>query len=142
MTVKLQGIHGQQKAKAVKELKVGDVIMWNFGYTSTVVELIPSKTGKTITCILKSNQDGIVRDRKMGAERLVAIAQQPAGKEIDMEVEMKQWFEIENGKVWLVDSLTRCMVYGLDTEKPYVRCFNRKWYLEPDQIKEARALLA
>lgn len=74
MTVKLQGIHGQQKAKAVKELKVGDVIMWNFCYTSTVVELIPSKTGKTITCMLKSNQDGIVRDRKMGAERLVAIA--------------------------------------------------------------------
>ena len=80
MTVKLQGIHGQQPAKAVKELKTGDVIVWNFGYTSTVVELIPSKTGKTITCMLKSNQDGIIRERKMNAERLVAIAQQPAGK--------------------------------------------------------------
>ena len=74
MTVKLQGIHGQQSAKAVKELKTGDVIVWNFGYTSTVVELIPSKTGKTITCMLKSNQDGIIRERKMNAERLVAIA--------------------------------------------------------------------
>jgi len=74
MTVKLQGIHGQQPAKAVKELKTGDVIVWNFGYTSTVVELIPSKTGKTITCMLKSNQDGIIRERKMSAERLVAIA--------------------------------------------------------------------
>lgn len=47
--------------------------MWNYGYTSTVVDLIPSKTGKTITCLLKSNQDGVVRERKMGAERLVAI---------------------------------------------------------------------
>ena len=74
MTVKLQGIPGQQPAKAVKELKTGDVIVWNFGYTSTVVELIPSKTGKTITCMLKSNQDGIIRERKMSAERLVAIA--------------------------------------------------------------------
>lgn len=74
MTVKLQGIHGHQPAKAVKELKTGDVIVWNFGYTSTVVELIPSKTGKTITCMLKSNQDGIIRERKMNAERLVAIA--------------------------------------------------------------------
>ena len=63
-----------QEAKAVKELKTGDVIMWNYGYTSTVVDLIPSKTGKTITCLLKSNQDGVVRERKMGAERLVAIA--------------------------------------------------------------------
>lgn len=51
-----------------------DVIVWNYGYTSTVVDLIPSKTGKTITCMLKSNQDGVIRERKMGAERLVAIA--------------------------------------------------------------------
>ena len=64
----------KQEAKAVKELKTGDVIMWNYGYTSTVVDLIPSKTGKTFTCLLKSNQDGVVRERKMGAERLVAIA--------------------------------------------------------------------
>ena len=61
MTVKLQGIYNKQEAKAVKELKTGDVIMWNYGYTSTVVDL-------------KSNQDGVVRERKMGAERLVAIA--------------------------------------------------------------------
>ena len=47
MTVKLQGIYNKQEAKAVKELKTGDVIMWNYGYTSTVVDLIPSKTGKT-----------------------------------------------------------------------------------------------
>ena len=80
MTVKLQGIYNKQEAKAVKELKTGDVIMWNYGYTSTVVDLIPSKTGKTITCLLKSNQDGVVRERKMGAERLVVIAQQPARK--------------------------------------------------------------
>ena len=46
MTVKLQGIYNKQEAKAVKELKTGDVIMWNYGYTSTVVDLIPSKTGK------------------------------------------------------------------------------------------------
>lgn len=73
MTVKLQGIYGKLPAKAVKELKIGDIIIWNYGYTSTVVDLVPSKTGKTITCILKSNKDGIVRDRKMGAETLVAI---------------------------------------------------------------------
>ena len=74
MTIKLQGIYNQQAAKAVKELKTGDVIVWNYGYTSTVVDLIPSKTGKTITCMLKSNQDGVIHERKMGAERLVAIA--------------------------------------------------------------------
>ena len=49
-------------------------IMWNYGYTSEVVDVIFSKTGKTATVMLKSNTDGIVRDRKMGANRLVAIA--------------------------------------------------------------------
>ena len=48
MTVKLQGIYNKQEAKAVKELKTGDVIMWNYGYTSTVVDLIPSKTGRQV----------------------------------------------------------------------------------------------
>lgn len=80
MTIKLQGMYNKQTAKAVKELKTGDVIMWNYGYTSTVVDLIPSKTGKTITCMLKSDQDGVIRERKMGAERLVAIAWHPERK--------------------------------------------------------------
>lgn len=73
-TIKLQGIYGDQEAKKVCELKIGDVIKWNFGYTSEVVDIIFSKTGKTATVMLKSNTDGIVRDRKMGANRLVAIA--------------------------------------------------------------------
>lgn len=70
--VQLQGI-GKRAAKTVGELKIGDVIMWNFGMTSTVVDLIPTKSGKSIKCMLKSNQDGIVRDRMMRVDRLVAI---------------------------------------------------------------------
>lgn len=73
-TVKLQGIYGQQKGTAVKNLKIGDVIVWNYGYKSEVMELIPSKTGKTITAILKSLESGNVNSRKMGADRLVVVA--------------------------------------------------------------------
>ena len=68
MTVKLQGIYSKQEAKAVKELKTGDVIMWNYGYTST---------GVTIYLFhLKSNQDGVVREKKNGCRKtgLDAIA--------------------------------------------------------------------
>lgn len=72
-TVKLQGIYGQQKGTAVKDLKVGDVIIWNYGYKSEVVELIPSKTGKTITAMLRSLESGNINPRKMGAERLVVV---------------------------------------------------------------------
>ena len=46
MTIKLQGIYNQQAAKAAKELKTGDVIVWNYGYTSTVVDLMTILHGK------------------------------------------------------------------------------------------------
>ena len=72
-TVKLQGISGQQSAIPTKELKIGDFIIWNFGYKSEVVEIIPSKTGKTITFMLKSLESGNINPRKMGADRLVVV---------------------------------------------------------------------
>lgn len=72
-TIKLQGIHGQQKAIPTKQLKVGDLIVWNFGYKSEVIGIIPSKTGKTITFMLKSLDSGNISPRKMGADRLVAV---------------------------------------------------------------------
>ena len=72
-TVKLQGIHGEQKGTPTNDLKVGDVIVWNYGYKSEVVEIIPSKTGKTITFMLKSFESGNINPRKMGADSLVVI---------------------------------------------------------------------
>ena len=71
MKIKLRGIYTKQEAKEVKDLKIGDVITWNYGYKSKVVEMIPSKTGKTITVMLKSLSNGIVRSRKMRATTFV-----------------------------------------------------------------------
>lgn len=72
-TVKLQGISGQQKGTKTKDLKIGDVIIWDFGYKSEIVDITPSKTGKTITFMLKSFESGNILPRKMGAERLVVV---------------------------------------------------------------------
>lgn len=69
----LQGIYKELPEKAVKDLKVNDIITWNYGYKSQVVDLKPSKSGKTYNVSLKSLQDGIVRIRKMKATRLVAV---------------------------------------------------------------------
>lgn len=76
-TVKLQGIHGEKKGTPTKDLKIGDIIIWNFGYKSEVVDITPSKTGKTITFMLKSFEDGEIRSRKMGADRLVVVEEKP-----------------------------------------------------------------
>lgn len=69
--IKLQGIYGMLEAKMVKDLVVGDVITWNYGYQSKVIELIPSKSGKTVNLILQSLSDGIIRNRAMRASSLV-----------------------------------------------------------------------
>lgn len=69
--IKLQGIYEKKQGKEVKDLKKGDIITWNYGYQSEVVEMIKSKTGKTFTVMLKSLQDGIVRERKMKATSLL-----------------------------------------------------------------------
>ena len=73
MTIKLQGVYGQQKATQTKNVVIGDVIIWNYGYKSEVLQIMPSKKGKTITFMLKSLEDGIVRPRKMGANRYVVL---------------------------------------------------------------------
>ena len=72
-TIKLQGISGQKKGTPAKGLKVGDVIVWNYDYKSEVVEIIPSKTGKTIPFMLKSLESGNINPRKMRADRLVVV---------------------------------------------------------------------
>ena len=70
--VRLQGICRPLPAKAVKQLKVNDIIIWNFGHKSEVVSIEPTKTRKSYKIALKS-QDGIVRERMLRADRLVAI---------------------------------------------------------------------
>lgn len=72
-TVKLQGISGQQEGTEAKNLKTGDVIVWNYGMKSEVVEINPSKTGKTIIFMLRSYHDGKTRSRKMRAGTLVVV---------------------------------------------------------------------
>ena len=69
-TIQLQSI-GKRKATEAKNIKVGDTLIWNFGYTSKVVEIV-KETAHTI--VIKSLcGDGNTYERRLGKERLVAI---------------------------------------------------------------------
>lgn len=50
--IQLQSI-GRKNAIPAKELKVGDVLIWNFGGREKVVSITPSKTGKSLTVGIK-----------------------------------------------------------------------------------------
>lgn len=77
--IKLQGVYGHHKGTPAKELKIGDVLVWNYGETSEVVGMEPSKTGKTIVFQMKSTNDGEVRDRRMNVETLVVVQDKNSG---------------------------------------------------------------
>lgn len=73
-TVKLQGIYGKQKAIPAAELKPGMITVWNFGYTEAVKSVEPTKSGKSVKCVIISDDSGKEYTRTMRNDRLVAIA--------------------------------------------------------------------
>lgn len=69
-TTRLQGLGIREGIKA-KNLQVGDVLVWNFGGTSTVKEITFSKTGKTL--VIVEEFKGQDYTRRLGAERIVVV---------------------------------------------------------------------
>lgn len=73
--VHLQGI-GKVNAIKAKDLRVGDITVWNYGGLEKIISITPSKTGKTLKVGIeyKDYHGEIVQsERKLGAERLVGI---------------------------------------------------------------------
>lgn len=96
-TVKLQGIYGAKEGTPTKDLKVGDVLIWNYGYKSEIVEILPSKTGKTITFMMKSLESGKITPRKMGADRLVVVEEKQEEPQNEVEKAIRNRKETYNG---------------------------------------------
>lgn len=96
-TVKLQGIYGAKEGTPTKDLKIGDVLIWNYGYKSEVVEILPSKTGKTITFMMKSLESGKITPRKMGADRLVVVEEKQEEPQNEVEKAIRNRKETYNG---------------------------------------------
>ena len=64
---------GDVPAIEAKDLKPGMITVWNGGFTEGVLEVEPSKSGKTIKVKIKSNSSDYVGTRTMKADRLVAV---------------------------------------------------------------------
>ena len=68
-SVKLIGVPGHRKGTKVRDLKPGDVIMWNGGATSTVLAV--NVKNKMVDVTTRSDSGEYVR--RMGADRLVVL---------------------------------------------------------------------
>lgn len=69
-TIHLQGI-GEKQAVKAETLKVGDMLMWNFGYTSTITKII-KVSEKSVWVEEKYNVSGDIYQRRFLRNRLVA----------------------------------------------------------------------
>ena len=69
MTIQLQSI-GKMPAQPASNIKVGTVLMWNFGTKETVLDIV-NETAKTLSVKIQSgNYVGV---RKLNKNRLVCI---------------------------------------------------------------------
>ena len=71
MTIQLQSI-GHVQASLAQEVKPGTVLMWNFGMTSTILEIV-KETASTIVVKERSDRSGEVYERRFNKTRKVAI---------------------------------------------------------------------
>ena len=70
----LQGV-GWTYGKPAKDLKVGDIMVWNYGYTSEVAEIIKETPRTIIIDEQYSDYDGSIKhgQRKFKKDRIVAV---------------------------------------------------------------------
>lgn len=62
---------GYKPAVKAETLKVGDVLIWNCGYTSTITKII-KVSAKSILFETKSDDSGNIHQRRLSKNRLVA----------------------------------------------------------------------
>jgi len=71
MTIRLQGI-GWHEAKPARQIKPGDVLVWNYGSKSSVLRIV-KETPAQIIIRERYHESGREYNRRLGKDRLVAI---------------------------------------------------------------------
>ena len=75
--VKTKKIHlqsiGERNAVEASNIKVGDEMIWNFGWKEKVLDITPSKSGQSLTMKIKDMQSGKTLTRTLRAKSLVAL---------------------------------------------------------------------
>lgn len=94
-TIKLQGIYSRQKAIPAADLKPGMVTVWNYGCTETIKSVEPTKSGKSVKCVIISNESGNEHVRTMRNNRLVAVKEEEPKDPIDKALASRH--ETHNG---------------------------------------------
>ena len=94
-TIKLQGIYSRQKAIPAADLKPGMVTVWNYGCTETIKSVEPTKSGKSVRCVIISNESGNEHVRTMRNNRLVAVKEEEPKDPIDKALSSRH--ETHNG---------------------------------------------
>lgn len=83
--VTLQGM-GQVSAYKVENLRKGDVLQWNYGYTSKVKSIKPTESGKSYNVTTISSTSGEEYTTTYRRGRLLAISSNEAKNEKEVRI--------------------------------------------------------
>lgn len=70
--MKLQGLYGEQKEIKAKDVVIGTILKWNFGYTSEVIEIKPC--GKQSVYLTTKSENGKIYTDRYRKNRILAVA--------------------------------------------------------------------
>ena len=73
LEIKLQGIYNPLKAVHAKDLKIGDITVWNYGYKEKVLGITFTKSHKSVRVKILSIESGEDFTRTLRVNRLVAV---------------------------------------------------------------------
>lgn len=77
---------GEVNAYKVENIQKGDILLWNYGYTSKVKSIEASSSGKSYTVTTVSSETGEEYRRTMRKGRLLAIANTESKNEKDRRI--------------------------------------------------------
>ena len=73
MEIKLQGMYGLQNAIYAKDLKIGDIAVWNYGCEEQVLEIDYTKSGKSMKIKILCVDSGKILVRTLRINKLVCV---------------------------------------------------------------------
>lgn len=80
------GSIGQVNAYKVENIRKGDILLWNYGYTSKVKSIEQSKSGKSYKITTISSETGEEYQRTMRQGRLLAVASSESKNDKDRRI--------------------------------------------------------
>ena len=80
--------YGKADAYKASKIRKGDILLWNYGSTSKVIDVKPTKSGKSVEITTRSSKSGEKFKKTYKNDRLLAITKTEAKNEKEERIKV------------------------------------------------------